>query len=86
MVRAKVGSREYEQKVLDVLHTAKAPLDVTNIAHKLGVGFGTARAILLDMALAGKLEKITTVHGSLYQLPNKNGEKENDSVQRDFET
>ena len=71
------GSRgadeELKRRALEALRRNQLPLGVGDVARELGVAWGTARYILLALALRGEVEIIRTAHG-LYFRPSRRGE------------
>lgn len=60
---------EYEQKVVNVIRKIGKPCNVGFIAKELEIGFMTTKALLLEMALQGKLLQISTSQGKFFTLP-----------------
>jgi hypothetical protein len=71
----KVGSKKFESKVETILTEAKMPVSAAYVAERLKVGWGTARAILLDMTVKGRVRMILTNIAPVFCL----GEKKNES-------
>jgi ribosomal protein S25 len=61
MNQAKFGNPNLQNDVLDLLKETVIPVSVEFVAQKLNLGWGTARAILLNLSLQGtvKMEKTT---------------------------
>lgn len=71
MVKAKVGSKEYEKKVKACLSEGTDPCGVGYIARTLSIGFATARAILQELLLEGKIQGQKTTFGWIFWLEKK---------------
>lgn len=59
-METKVGNQQIEQEVLKILADAKISVSTSFLAKKLNMGWGTARAVLLDMVIKGKVKMIST--------------------------
>jgi hypothetical protein len=57
---------ENKKKVKDLLEKANQPISIDWLAYQLNVGWGTARAILLDMVLEGQIASLKTSKGLLF--------------------
>lgn len=70
MVHEKVGDPLVEKKVIEVMRKAKSNIITPHqLAKEIGVGFGTARAILSQLAIEGKVKQLVTIDGRFYRLP-----------------
>ena len=61
MNQAKFGNPDLQNDVIDLLKETAMPVSIEFIAQKMNLGWGTARAILLNLSLQGtvKMEKTT---------------------------
>jgi predicted ArsR family transcriptional regulator len=65
----KINDSKFREKTIQVLKQSELPDDVDHVAQKLGVGWATARAILLDLALEGRVQVVRTRRGTLFTVP-----------------
>ena len=77
--RRKVGTHKFENKVLEVLKNAKEPVTIKYIADRCELGWGTARAILFDLALRGK---ISMQHSTPVFITIEKVSKEDEKIER----
>jgi Mn-dependent DtxR family transcriptional regulator len=71
MKTVKVGNQTTQNSVIELLSKTKIPVDVEFVARQLGVGWGTARAILMDLALQGKVHMEKTTKSWVFTLNTK---------------
>ncbi len=64
----KFDNPEMERKTADSMRKEGQPVSIDWLAHNLGVGWGTARAILMNMSMQGKLKAIRTTKGFVFAL------------------
>ena len=62
-----------EKNVLKLLKETEKPVSVDYVAFHIKIGWGTARSILLNMALKGTVKAIKTTKSLIFQLPNASG-------------
>jgi hypothetical protein len=67
-MKRKIGTPEYESKALEILRNAKTPVSVGYVDLKLGVCWGTARAILFELTLKGKVKAQQTDNGKFFTI------------------
>jgi Mn-dependent DtxR family transcriptional regulator len=53
-------------KVLEIVGQAGKPVSIDYVAHHLGVSWHTARGLLLELAIKGKLKVIDTTKGYIF--------------------
>lgn len=64
----KFGDPEVETQVIKILETHSEPVSIDLVSYHLKVGWGTARSILLNMALKGKIKFLKTSKGYVFWL------------------
>jgi ribosomal protein S25 len=74
MNEAKFGNVALEHDVVDVLRQANMPVSVDFIAEKLGVAWGTARAILLSLSVQGVVVMTKTTKSFIFTLKEQPGD------------
>lgn len=57
-----------EEQVLQVLREVQIPVSIDYVAQRLGISWGTARAILLNMTIEGKLKSQKTTKSLIFSL------------------
>ena len=60
------------KKVVSVLREAKVPASTDYVAHGADLTWATARAVLLDLALIGKVKATKTTKSWVFELPEGN--------------
>jgi hypothetical protein len=68
-IKVKFGDPKIEERIIQAIREEKIPVDVGWVANRLGVGWGTASRILLNMALKGKLSALKTTKSFVFTLP-----------------
>ena len=68
MMRRKISTPEFETKVLEALGSVENPVTVQYIAERCGIGWGTARAILMDLTLQGKVKMQPTTSTPIFTI------------------
>ncbi len=76
-MRRKVSTPEYEAKVLEALSNVENPVTVQFIADQCELGWGTARAVLYDLTLQGRIKMQQTTSTPFFCL--ERGEEEKKS-------
>jgi len=61
-----INNLETKNKVKELLEKSGQPVSVDWVAYNLKVGWGTARALLLNMALEGQIASLRTSKGLLF--------------------
>jgi len=64
----KISTPEFENKVMEALNDAENPVTVQFIAEHCGIGWGTARAILLDLTLQGRVKMQPTTSTTIFTI------------------
>jgi len=72
-METKFGNADVQNSVLNLLRKTNMPVDVEFVAQKLGIGWGTARAILLNLVVEGKVYMEKTTKSFIFSL--NEGEK-----------
>ena len=65
----KIDNPETEEKIIILIKEANQPVSCDYVAFKLQIGWGTARGVLLNMALKGKITAIKTTKSFIFLLP-----------------
>jgi len=69
MSREIVGNEQVENSVIELLKKTPMAVSTDYVAYHLRIGWGTARSLLLHMALEKKLEMEETTKGAVFRLP-----------------
>jgi hypothetical protein len=64
----KFGNPHLQNNVVKLLRETKIPVSVDFVAQKLNIGWGTARAILLDLSLQGLVHMQKTTTSLIFSL------------------
>ena len=56
----KINTPKVEHRLLKVLSNADNPVSIDYVRYNLKINWGTARALLLSMALEGKIQSMKT--------------------------
>jgi hypothetical protein len=64
----KIDNPEIEKNTLQIMKEANQPVSCDYVAFKLHVGWGTARGVLLNMALKGKITALKTTKSFIFLL------------------
>jgi hypothetical protein len=68
----KFDDKEIESKIVKLIDQTRQPVSTDFVAHNLEIGWGTARGILLNMALKGKIKALKTTKSFVFMLPEDN--------------
>lgn len=63
-----IGEKETEAKAIEALKEYGKPVSIGYMAWKLGITWTTARGLLLEMAVKGKINAIDTSKGFFFSL------------------
>ncbi len=63
---SKVSVTELRDRVLQIVGDAGQPIAVDVVAESIGIGWGTARAILLELALHNQITALKTSKGWVF--------------------
>jgi len=63
-----VNNEKYEQQVLKLLNETRAPVSIDFVRFNLKIHWVTARALLMEMALEGKLQAQKTTKSWVFFL------------------
>lgn len=75
----KFNNPDIEKKVLNILREANMPASVDYVANHLKISWGTARAILLDLALEGKIRAEKTTKSLIFSVSKEDEARGGDS-------
>jgi predicted ArsR family transcriptional regulator len=64
----KFGNPDLQNHVLDLIRETKMPVSVDFVANKLNLGWGTARAILLNLSIQGLVHMQKTTKSLIFSL------------------
>ncbi len=67
-MRNKFDDPQIAKQVLTVLGEAKIPVSIDYVANHLEIAWGTARAILLNMTVQGKIKAQKTTKSLIFSL------------------
>jgi len=67
-VKSKFDDPKTEDEVIELLRTAKMPVSIDYVSHHIGVGWDTARATLMNLALQGKIKSQKTTKSLIFSL------------------
>jgi DNA-binding IclR family transcriptional regulator len=67
----KFDNEKTEAEVLDLLKNTPMAASTDYVAHNLNVSWSTARGLLLNMTLKGKIEAEKTTKSLIFRLPKK---------------
>jgi DNA-binding GntR family transcriptional regulator len=59
---------ETEQRTIEMMKKVGQPISIDWLAHNLGVGWGTARGILMNMALKRQIQALKTTKSFIFIL------------------
>jgi hypothetical protein len=62
----KFNNRELEAEIITAIKEAEIPVAIDYVAQKFELAWGTARAILLDLALRGKIRAQKTTKSFIF--------------------
>jgi len=66
-LRDKVGSEKLRRKALRAIGEAKVPVTIDYVADRLSISWSTARAILLELALSGRIVAEKTLKSWIFR-------------------
>lgn len=75
MTETKFGNPNIQSDVVDLLIKTDMPVSVEFVAQKLGIGWGTARAILLNLAIQGRVKMEKTTKSLIFSINEKEASK-----------
>lgn len=67
----KFNNSEVEQQLMELLEQTPIPCSVDYVAQHLGMAWGTARAILLDLVVRDKIKTQKTTKGLIFWIEKK---------------
>jgi len=70
----KFDNEDVEAAVIELLKKTLMPVSTDYVAHHTGMGWGTARSVLLNMALKGEIQSEKTTKSLIFRLPRKDGQ------------
>ncbi len=62
-----------EERIAQILKLADMPVDVGFVARNLGIAWGTARYLLLELAVKGKLKALKTTKSYVFVAKDQEG-------------
>jgi len=68
MSKTKFDNPSTQNDVVHLLYETKMPVSVEFVAQKLGIGWGTARAILLSLAVQGRVKMEKTTKSLIFSI------------------
>lgn len=71
----KFDNQDVEAEVIELLKKTSIPVSTDYVAHHIGMGWGTARSVLLNMALKGEIQSEKTTKSLIFKLPKKESSK-----------
>jgi predicted ArsR family transcriptional regulator len=57
-----------EEKIIDLLKETEIPCSIDFVAHNIGIAWGTARAILLNLVIDGRVQTQKTTKSLIFYL------------------
>ena len=73
-METKVNDPTIEEKVTNILKEAENPVSIDYVRYHLGLNWSTARAVLLSLALEGKICSQKTSKSWIFWVEKDNGE------------
>lgn len=67
----KFNNPELEEQIVDLLEETSIPCSIDYVAHNFNLAWGTARAILLDLAVRGKVKTQKTTKSLIFWVEHK---------------
>jgi len=67
-MKSKFDDPDVEDNIVELLKIAKIPVSIDYVAHHMKVGWDTARAALLNLALQGKIKANKTTKSLIFFL------------------
>jgi len=68
MVETKFGNPSVQSNIVDLLRETDMPVSVDFVAHNLNIGWGTARAMLLNLAIQGRIKMEKTTKSLIFSI------------------
>jgi len=62
----KFNNSKLEKKIVDLLKETEIPCSVDFVAHNVGIAWGTARAILLNLVIDGRVQTQKTTKSLIF--------------------
>jgi DNA-binding IclR family transcriptional regulator len=79
MLSKAISDSEIQNHLLELLKKTPMPVSIEFVAHHLNVGWGTARALLLELALSGKVASQKTTKSWIFWM----AESESEGVKKE---
>ena len=73
-METKVNNPTIEAKVTSILNEAENPVSIDYVRHHLELNWSTTRALLLSLALEGKIQSMKTSKSWIFWVDKNNGE------------
>jgi len=65
-METKFNNKKVEDKIIELLKETSIPCSVDYVAQHFNIGWGTARAILLDLVIRGKVKTQKTTKSLIF--------------------
>lgn len=65
----KFDNEKIETQVIDLMEKTAMPVSIDYVAHHLSMSWPTARGVLLNMKIKGKIELEKTTKSLIFRLP-----------------
>ena len=75
MAETKFDNPDIQNHVVDLMAETDMPVSVEFVAQSLSMGWGTARAILLNLAVQGRIKVEKTTKSLIFSLKQKEARK-----------
>ena len=72
-METKVNDPSTETKVINIISKSENPVSIDYVRHHSGLNWSTARAVLLSLALEGKIGSQKTSKSWIFWLDKQNG-------------
>jgi len=70
----KFNNPELEEQIIELLKKTEIPCSIDFVAHNVDIAWGTARAILLNLVVLGKIQTQKTTKSLIFWVDKNNGE------------
>jgi len=72
----KFNNHNLEREIIAYIKEAKMPVAIDYVAQHFSIAWGTARAILLDLALKGEIKSQKTTKSLIFWVPKTEAKKD----------
>ena len=73
----KLNFNELKRSALELVKATQIPVSIGYVAEELGIAWGTARAILLELALEDRVEGLKTMKSWVFMVKKNEGGHKN---------